>query len=189
MLNTLNFLKEAVDSGAAPERVSTIKNYDDFQSAAQARQVAMFQGGDFQYPALKDSLSPEDFDKWEVSLLPTRSANDTPATGTGGWTMGAFTNDPDKAQMCMTFTKEVFVGDGNEITGQLPTNPKYFDSLDAFQAPIYSTFREALEYGRARPGTSTYPDISNELQTAIGTVLTGEATPEEALDKAEADLK
>jgi multiple sugar transport system substrate-binding protein len=41
-----------------------------------------------------------------------------------------------------------------------------------------------LEHGEARPGVPVYPTMSEELQIAIGTVLTGESTPEEALDKA-----
>jgi multiple sugar transport system substrate-binding protein len=41
-----------------------------------------------------------------------------------------------------------------------------------------------LEHGKARPGVPVYPKISEELQVAIGTVLTGETTPEEALDRA-----
>jgi multiple sugar transport system substrate-binding protein len=184
MLRLMNFLKETVDSGAAPQRVATITDYSELDAAAQAQQVAMFQGGDFEYPALKDTLPPEEFKKWEVSLLPTMNTADPPKTGTGGWTMGAFSDDPEKVEMCMEFTKEVYVGEGNEVTGQLPTSPKLFDTLDRFQAPIYDTFNKALEYGEARPGVPVYPTISQELQIAIGTVLTGETTPEEALDKA-----
>jgi multiple sugar transport system substrate-binding protein len=63
MLNTMEFLKEAVDSGASPERVATIKDYGEFESAAQAGTVAMFQGGDFQYPPLEETLPPEEFKK------------------------------------------------------------------------------------------------------------------------------
>ena len=184
LLNELNFLKETVDSGASPQRVATIKDYAEFESAAQAQQVAMFQGGDFQYPPLKESLPPEEFDKYEVSLLPTMNANDPQKTGTGGWTMGAFSDDPEKVEMCMEFTKDVFIGEGNEVTGQLPTSPQLFDTLDKFQDPIYDKFNEALKYGEARPGVPVYPKISEELQIAVGTVLTGEATPEEAVDKA-----
>jgi multiple sugar transport system substrate-binding protein len=184
LLNELNFLKEAVDSGASPQRVATIKDYAEFESAAQAQQVAMFQGGDFQYPPLKETLPPEEFEKYEVSLLPTMNPDDPQRTGTGGWTMGAFSDDPKKVEMCMEFTKDVFIGEGNEVTGQLPTSPKLFDTLDKFQDPIYDTFNEALKYGEARPGVPVYPKISEELQIAIGTVLTEEATPEEAVDKA-----
>jgi multiple sugar transport system substrate-binding protein len=187
MLNLMNFLKETVDSGAAPQRVATIKNYADFEAAAQAQQVAMFQGGDFQYPVLKESLPPEEFKKWEVSLLPTRSPGDTPKSGSGGWTIGAFSDDPEKVEMCMEFTKDVFIGEMNEFTGQLPTSPKLFDTIDKFNAPIYDQFRTALEHGEARPGVPVYPTMSEQIQIAIGTVLTEEATPEEALDKAYQD--
>src|SRR5918992_1886164 len=118
MLNLMNFLKEAVDSGASPQ------------------QVAMFQGGDFEYPVLKESLPPEEFKKWKVSLLPTRSPGDTPKSGSGGWTIGALSDDPAKVKMCMEFTKDVYAGDMNEFTGQLPTSPKLFDTIDKFNAPI-----------------------------------------------------
>src|SRR3712207_911986 len=123
MINLMNFLKESVDSGAAPQRVATITDYAEFEAAAQAKQVAMFQGGDFQYPTLKDTLPPEEFKKWEVSLLPTMNANDRPSSGSGGWTIGAFSDDPKKVEMCMEFTKDVFIGEMNEVTGQLPTSP------------------------------------------------------------------
>ena len=183
MLNTMEFLKEAVDSGASPKRVATISDYSEFESAAQAQTVAMFQGGDFQYPTLEETLPPEEFKKYEVSPIPAMREGQE-ATGTGGWTMGAFSDDPEKVEMCAEFTKDVFVGEGNEVTGQLPTNPELFDTLDKFQDPIYDTFREGLKSGEARPGVPVYPEISNQLQIAIGTVLTGEATPEEALDNA-----
>jgi multiple sugar transport system substrate-binding protein len=184
MLNTMEFLKEAVDSGASPKRVATIADYGEFISAAQAQSVAMFQGGDFQYPPLKESLPPEEFEKWEVSFIPTMNPDDPQKTGTGGWTMGAFSDDPEKVEMCMEFTKDVFIGEGNEVTGQLPTSTKLFDTLGKFDEPIYDKFNEALKYGEARPGVPVYPKISEELQIAIGTVLTGEATPEEAVDRA-----
>src|SRR5918992_5225366 len=109
MLNLMNFLKETVDSGAAPQRVATITDYAEFEAAAQAQQVAMFQGGDFQYSPLKETLPPEEFKKWEVSLLPTRSAGDTPVSGSGGGGIGSFSHDPQKGGVGMGFTKDVFV--------------------------------------------------------------------------------
>jgi multiple sugar transport system substrate-binding protein len=110
--------------------------------------------------------------------------DDPQKTGTGGWTMGAFSDDPEKVEMCMEFTKDVFIGEGNQLTGQLPTSESLFNELPKFEEPIYDTFREGLKEGEARPGVPVYPEISTQLQIAIGTVLTGEATPEEALDKA-----
>jgi multiple sugar transport system substrate-binding protein len=187
MLNLFGFIKETVESGASPQRVSTIKDYTQFQAAAQDGSVAMFLGGDFQWPALKESLPPEEFEKWEVTadpVIPTLNPGDRPATGTGGWTNAAFADDPEKVKMAMEFTKQVYIGEGNQVTGQLPTNPELFDRYDKFSDPIYDTFREGLKYGMARPGFAIYPQISSQLQVAVGTVLTGEATPEQALDRA-----
>jgi multiple sugar transport system substrate-binding protein len=182
MLEVLRLLKRSVDSGASPSRVATIINYDEFETAAQGGSVAMFLGGSFQYATMEEALG-DDMRKWEVSEIPARSGGRT-ATGTGGWTVGAFTDDPAKVRACMDFVKSVYVGRGNELTGELPTSQRLYDRLETFQRPIYQRFRRYLANGRARPGLAIYPALSNELQIAIGSVLTGSATPEEALDTA-----
>ena len=181
MLNVLRFLRETVTSGASPSRVATITAYDEFQTAAQAGNVAMFLGGSFQWPTLKEALGEEEFAKWEVSEIPGMEPGQT-ATGTGGWTMGAFTEDREKVAACASILKEIYIGEGNELTGELPTSEPLFSSLKAFQEPIYKTFRSYLKHGQARPGLAVYPAMSSELQIAIGSVLTGSATPEEALE-------
>jgi multiple sugar transport system substrate-binding protein len=183
MLNMLEFLKEAVDSGAAPRRVATIVDYNEFQAAAAARSVAMFQGGHWQYLELEETLPPDEFEKWEVSELPGREPGQF-ATGTGGWTIAAFTDDPKKIKMCIDIIKSIYMGPANNAIGQLPTRGKLFDTLETFQAPIFQEFRRQLEEGgQARPGFAIYPEISEQLQVAIGQILTGDLTPEEGLDQ------
>jgi multiple sugar transport system substrate-binding protein len=182
MLNVLRLLKRAVDSGASPARVATIINYDEFETAAQGGSVAMFLGGSFQWSAMEEALGDE-MRKWEVSEIPGPRPGQT-ATGTGGWTVAAFSDDPKKVAACVDLVKSVYVGRGNELTGELPTSQRLYDRLETFQEPIYETFRRYLEHGRARPGLAIYPALSNELQIAIGSVLTGSATPEQALDTA-----
>jgi multiple sugar transport system substrate-binding protein len=182
MLRVLEFLKQTVDSGAAPSRVTTFTNYDEFQTAAQGGAVAMFLGGSFQYSSMTEALGDE-MKKWEVSELPGPEPGTT-ATGTGGWTMAAFTDDPEKVAMCADIIKSIYVGPGNELTGELPTSARLFDELETFREPIYRRFREYLENGQPRPGLAIYPSLSSELQIAIGSVLTGSATPREALDTA-----
>ena len=98
--------------------------------------------------------------------------------------MAAFSDDPEKVAACVDIMRTIYAGAGNELTGELPTSQKDFDTLEAFQEPIFDTFRSYLEHAEARPGLSIYPALSNEMQVAIGSVLTGSATPEEALDNA-----
>jgi multiple sugar transport system substrate-binding protein len=183
MLKVLEFLKESVDSGAAPKRVATIADYNEFLAAAEQGTVAMFHGGDFQYAQIKESLPPEEFEKWEVSPVPPMPGGGE-ATGAGGWTMAALSEDPKKVATCMDFTRSVYMGPANDVTGLIPTTPKQFDTLDTFDEPIYDEFREMLKFGQARPGFAIYPEISTQLQIAIGNTLTGESTPEQALDDA-----
>ena len=48
----------------------------------------------------------------------------------------------------------------------------------------YRRFGEMLVDGHARPTVPIYPAISQQLQLAIGSVVSGEKTPDEALDEA-----
>ena len=183
MLALLRFLARTVDEGVSPSRVTTIINYDEFQKAAEGGSVAMFLGGSWQWASMEESLGEDAMRDWAVSEPPGRRAGET-ATGTGGWAFGAFSDDPEKVAACASVIKEVYIGVGNEITSELPTSRRLLRTLEAFQSPINRTYRRFLEHGRARPGLAIYPSLSNELQIAVGSVLTGSATPEEALDTA-----
>lgn len=179
----LEYFQGLVESGAAPQRVATIMSYDDFLPAAQSDSVAMFIGGHWQYQQLNDVLDDDQFALWEVSEIPGEEAGQT-ATGTGGWTVGVFTEDEEKAQACKDFIEAVYAGPANEITGQIPTSMSLFDELDAFSAPVFEKFRTYLENGQARPGSPSYGAISAALQVAVSDVLSGSATPEDAIDQA-----
>src|SRR3954447_16809932 len=182
LLNVFNFLRRTISTGVTPSRVTTFQTYDEMSTAAQAGTVAMFLGGSFQWPTMKEQLGKA-FSKWQVSELPGPRPGQT-ATGTGGWSVAAFSKDPAKVAACMDVVKSIYAGPGNSVTGELPTSQHQFDTLKAFQAPIFQTFRRYLKDAVPRPGSSIYPSLSNELQIATGRVLTGSATPEEAVKSA-----
>ena len=48
----------------------------------------------------------------------------------------------------------------------------------------YRRFGEMLVDGHARPTALIYPEISQQLQLAIGAVVSGDKSPEQALDEA-----
>ena len=183
MMKALTYFKGLVDSGAAPKRVATIKTYDDFNAATLADAEAMFFGGHWQYFQLKEAMAPEAFAKWDVAELPGPTADER-ATGTGGWTFAAFTDDPAKIEMCATLIREVYMGPANEVIGDLPTRQSLFDTLPKFQDPYFGKLKEYLVHGHARPGVPIYPEISNQIQIMMGEVLSGSKEPEAALDGA-----
>lgn len=183
MLNALNYFNDLVDSGAAPQRVATISDYNDFNAAALAGTAASFFGGHWQYFQLQEAMAPDAFAKWDVSELPGPTA-DQHATGTGGWTVAAFSDDPAKIEMCAALMREVYMGPANEVIGDLPTRQTLFDELPKFQDPYFGKLSEYLVNGHARPGVPIYPEISNQIQIMMGEVLSGSKEPEAALDDA-----
>jgi multiple sugar transport system substrate-binding protein len=185
MLTALEFYQTLVETGAAPARVTSIVNYDEFNAAAAAGTSALFIGGNWQYGQLRGTLPAEDFASWSISPIPGPSV-DARATGTGGWTLAALSDDPEKVQLCAEMIQEIYSGVGNAVQGLLPTSAAQYTLFDAFEGPEYDVFAEALVDGRARPGAPIYPEISNNIQIMMGEVLSGAATPEEALDRAAA---
>lgn len=183
MLNALTFYDELVESGAAPSRVANIVTYDDFNAAAIAGTAASFIGGHWQRSQIREGMTPEQFANWEVSEIPGPTA-DQRATGTGGWTVAAFSDDPAKIEMCVALMREVFMGPANEVVGDLPTRQALFDSLPRFQDEYFNQLREYLVNGKARPGVPIYPEISNQLQIMMGEVLAQTKEPDAALTDA-----
>ena len=57
----------------------------------------MFIGGHWQNFQLKEAMPPDAFAKWEVAELPGPTADER-STGTGGWTVAAFSEDPAKIE-------------------------------------------------------------------------------------------
>jgi multiple sugar transport system substrate-binding protein len=177
--------KDLVDAGAAPSRVTTIINYDEFNAAAAAGTAGLFIGGNWQYGQLRGTLHADQFANWELSELPGPTP-DQRATGTGGWTIGAFSDDPTAVEICARIAYDIYATEGNAFQGLLPTSASLYDAYDTFDGPEYDAFAAALVNGVARPGAAIYPEISNQLQILLGDVLSGAATPEEALDAAAA---
>lgn len=182
-IKAVNYYRDLVESGAAPKRVATIGNYDDFNAAAAAGTTALFVGGNWQYAQLKTALDPDEFAKWSFSPLPGPTA-DQRSTGTGGWTVAAFSKDPAKVKVCADLAREVYMGPANALQEQLPTRADLYDKYEVFSSDANKTFAAALKVGQARPGAPVYPEISNQIQIMMGKVLTGTQATEAAVDEA-----
>jgi multiple sugar transport system substrate-binding protein len=182
-VKAVNYYRDLVESGAAPKRVATIGNYDDFNAAAAAGTTALFVGGNWQMSQLKTTLEPEDLANWTFSALPGPT-KDERSTGTGGWTVASFAKDPAKVEMCANLAREVYMGPANELQQQLPTRADLYDKYPVFSTPENKAFAEALKVGQARPGAPVYPEISNQIQIMMGKVLTGSQPTEAAVDEA-----
>ncbi len=182
-IKAVNYYRDLVESGAAPKRVATIGNYDDFNAAAAAGTTALFVGGNWQLGQLQSALDADEFAKWTFSALPGPTAGER-STGTGGWTVASFASDPAKVEMCADLARDVYMGPANALQGQLPTRADLYDQYPVFATEANKTFAAALKSGQARPGAPVYPEISNQIQIMMGKVLTGSETTEAAVDEA-----
>jgi len=179
----VNYYKDLVDSGAAPKRVITIKQYQDMEAAATAGTTALFIGNNGDWGNLKSGLDPDEFKKWAFSPLPGPTP-DQQATGAGGWVFGSFAKDEKKVEFCADVIKDIYDVQANLIMGFLPTETSLFDKYPEFSTPDNKAFAAALVKAKTRPGIALYPEISNQIQIMMGDVLSGTKSVDEAVDTA-----
>ena len=84
-----------------------------------------------------------------------------------------------------SFSRASAMAASTAALGNLPTRTSVAHGDYAYvKTPMVQAYLDLLRYGRARPGATIYPSISTELQVAISDVITGQQTPEAALDQA-----
>jgi multiple sugar transport system substrate-binding protein len=187
LLNVFNFFKRTIDSGVTPQRVANINDYALLREAALNGETAMFLGGNWQISVIKQKTDEETWSNWKVSKIPQMS-EDISSTGTGGWTAGVFTDD-DALKSAATdfaalYTDKENMGEYCKAGGYLPTRKSVFEEVSFFsEDPYMQQFKKLLQNGRARPGYPIYLTISSEWQVAMGKVLTGQASPEQAVNR------
>lgn len=191
MVNVLAFLRDTIKTGASPRSVLASMDYQQLTSAAVAGDVAMFLGGNWQLADLKANLTPEEFAKWDVAPIPQLDPA-TSSTGTGGWIWVVFAKDPARRKAAVEFIRRVEAPANaariSEATGHLPVRRSVYQQFPTFREGWYARFGEIVASGQARPAVAMYPAISTELQLAIGYAVSGDRTPEEAVDAAYANV-
>lgn len=190
MLASLQFIRECVSTGITPKRVTSYAQETDLNGDVASGNTAMFLGGNWQVGLLKEIMGAEQFtSRWAVAPIPSRSGSEH-ATTAGGWMWGIFSEDQQKQQAGVDFLVSAYVGDEGmagwtNVGGYLPPRENVFD-VPAYEGNEYTdTFREHLDqYARNRPPAETYQEISTAMQVAVTQVVSGEASPEQALQTA-----
>jgi multiple sugar transport system substrate-binding protein len=188
MLRLFEFLRDTIRRGASPRSVLGHNDYQQLTAAAVAGDVAMFLGGNWQLKDLQSGLPPAEFAKWDIAPIPQADAS-TQSTGTGGWVWVVFARDPARQKAAVEFIRDVespaHAARISQATGHLPVRRSVYRDFPIFsEDPWYRRFGDMLVHGHARPTVPIYPAISTTLQLAIGSVVSGEQTPEQALEGA-----
>ena len=188
MLRVFEFLRDTIQRGASPRSVLGHTDYQQLTGAAVAGDAAMFLGGNWQVKDLQTGLSPAEFAKWDIAPIPQADAR-MRSTGTGGWVWVVFAKDPGRRRAAIEFIRDVeapaHAARISEATGHLPVRRSVYRDFPIFSRDQwYRRFGDMLVDGHARPTALIYPAMSQQLQLAIGAVVSGEKTPRQALDEA-----
>ncbi|WP_227378378.1 extracellular solute-binding protein [Haladaptatus halobius] len=186
LLNVFKFFKRTIDSGVTPKRIANINDYALLRQAALNEETAMFLGGNWQITVMKQKTDKKTWKNWKVAKIPQMKA-DMDSTGTGGWTEGVFASDKQKRKAAADFAgmyaKKENMATYCKASGNLPTRKSVYEGTKYFsEDPYMQVYKKLLENGRARPGYPIYLTISSEWQTAAGKVITGQASPEKAVN-------
>ncbi|CCM79404.1 ABC transporter substrate-binding protein [Rhizobium mesoamericanum] len=139
-----------------------------------------------------DRMSQEAKFDWRVTLMPVPKDGVEPSSAMGdfNWAIFASTKHPAEAFKAL----EYFASQDDKMFknfGQLPARsditipPTGNEKKDA----ALKVFLEQLKYAKPRGPHPQWPKISKAIQDAIQSALTGQATPQAALDQAAATIK
>src|SRR4029077_16127165 len=109
--------------------------------------------------------------------------------GTASWLCVRFARRPAPRRAAIDFIRDVespaHAARISEATGHLPVRRSVYRDVPIFSQDVWHRrFGDMLVDGPARPTVPMYPAISQRLQLAIGSVVSGDRTPEQALDQA-----
>jgi multiple sugar transport system substrate-binding protein len=128
---------------------------------------------------------PEWAEVMGTAAMPTQHGQEPGAVSmSGGWTMaiGAGTENPDVAFDVLTYA----INKENALRFAIE-NSQIAVRTDVAEEPSYAEanptvpfFSDLVEVTHFRPATSDYAQISNAIQVAMESVMTGQQSPEEA---------
>ncbi|MEA1883656.1 MAG: extracellular solute-binding protein [Thermotogota bacterium] len=187
LVNSLNFLKRLIKTGAAPMMVTSIDSTDPLITEVKCNNVAMVANGSWFIGQIRDVLGKEEADeKWDFVPLPQMEAGQR-SNSNGGWTYAVLTDDPVKQELAMSYIMAV-VGSRDAMAerckamNNIPTRSDVYETDPYFSTdPTMLKFAESLNYGNARPAHPLYMNVSDLVQKALGKLLIGQESDTEKL--------
>ncbi|MCG8479610.1 MAG: sugar ABC transporter substrate-binding protein [Spirochaetales bacterium] len=184
-LEALRFYTElALEHSVSPEPVSY--HEDDYRNLMAQGRVAMAIGGPWSFPLIEQA-NPDI--EYGLSVHPYGSS---PASVLGGWALviPATTDNPEAAWDFATYLTgyETWMYWIEERGGPMPTRRDVADDSPVLQDPRWQAIFEVFPNAVHRPPIPEYPQISEQIQLMVQSVLLGTHTPDEAITGAEAEV-
>lgn len=191
LTNAINFVKETIESGIAPERVLSIAQ-NGFASEVATGNVAMFMAGNWQAKNQRDVIGELFDENWAVASIPMINEGERMSTA-GGWVSTVFTKDEEKRKLAADLIVSIYGTDSGmegwcAVGGYLPPRESVFETESFQKDPMVEAFKEELNYAGVRPAALIYAEISTAIQEIVELSIVGtdeeiETMIEEAFDE------
>jgi multiple sugar transport system substrate-binding protein len=189
----LTWLREAVSPGGfSPTAVLTWQE-EEVRFAFQNGQALFMRNWPYAYALMNDSTESRVARRFAVAPVPgSVPGRATAALGGQQLAINAHTEHPEAAFALIAFlTAPEQMLERAEQVGQYPTRFELYDDPRLAKAlPIPpAEARRIVERAEPRPVTPVYTELSGVLQIWLHRTLTGQATPDEALDRAATEMR
>ncbi|MCF7944841.1 MAG: sugar ABC transporter substrate-binding protein [Spirochaetia bacterium] len=184
-LEALKFYTDlALKYDVSPEAVSY--NEDDYRNLMAQDRLAMAIGGPWSFPLI-ETANPD----IEYSLA-VHPYGESPGSVLGGWSIviPKTTKNPEAAWRFAKYLNsfETWMFWLEEKGGPMPTRMDVADNSPVLQDEKWVNLFEVFPNAVSRPPIPEYPQVSEQIQLMIQSVLLGEKTPEQAIDDAENEV-
>jgi multiple sugar transport system substrate-binding protein len=186
-VRALEIWKTLLDEKLASQDVLALGQWDS-TGTFNAGNAAMAISGPWELGRMSDEAK---FD-WGVTLLPTMEAGGARSSAMGDFNWGIFatTKHPDEAFKAI----EYFVSQSDRLFPDFSNIPARSDipltsTGDARRDAALAVFVDQLQYAQPRGPHPEWQKISKAIYDAVQAAMTGQMTPQQALDQAQATIK
>ncbi|MDI3297761.1 MAG: ABC transporter substrate-binding protein [Bacillota bacterium] len=183
------FLRKLVQSGVAPEAVSTYQEPDSLNVFATG-DAAFLRNWPYAWAVLNDPQQSKVVGKVGMAVLPDWPGGTQGPAALGGWNL--FINPHSKhVDAAVTFIKFLISPQAQKFIalkgGHLPVLLSAYDDQEVRSANPFFALKPTVV---PRPSwTPNYPELSSKLQVALHDILTGQVTPAAGIRQASQEIR
>ncbi len=157
---------------------------DDYRTAMAQGQVAMSIGGPWSFPLI-EMANPDIKGQYAIAMHPY---NLKPYSVLGGWA-SVVAAESEKKDLAWDFiayitSKDVWLYWLTKSAGPLTTRMDAAQETPTYKNPLWTVLLETFPTADVRAPIPQWPQISSEIQDMVQSVVVGQATPEEAVQRA-----
>jgi multiple sugar transport system substrate-binding protein len=187
-LKALQFMVDGIKNGAAPKAVTTMQE-EPARRAWEAGKATFMRNWPYCYALSK--AAPKVKDKFEVAPYPEFEGGQKSAIlGGHNMVISAFSDNPGAILKFIDYatSQERLTKNATKYSKAPTMGAVYEDAAVKKALPFAPELQAAVEQAEVRPVSPVYPQISEAIFKNVNAALSGQMSPEEALEQAESDM-